>query len=620
MKLQHEFGESTTTRDHSYVVDGADGLEEAVPADVDEPLRVPDMPDAGTVTEIDVYEVLRGYEREYEDGRGTGGSTVKTKRVYADDESVWFGHEHYGDLDSTVTVQRHIDLASEDGAALVRLLGAYVPEGSASTVETADGKFGASIAESRREWIEQLEDDYHRLFENAEASIIASDSRDERALEYETESGAESATYDDRTLKLQMMNELSAVFFREFAGQTSHRTRIPSFVYHLDDDLQALFLDVLVEGDGSREFPYSEGYAARNFDFETTSRELAAGLSMLLTQRGKKHSLKYRDGKGSYTVRTCDSYRGGRDPVLTTVEHDGYVYDLSVADNENFVDALGGIVLHNTDSVMLELGGDVEKEEAIEQSFDIAEYINDRYDVFALEELDAAVHHFEIEFEKLYRRFFQAGKKKRYAGHIVWKEGKDVDDIDITGFEYKRSDIAPITKDVQKQVIDMIVHGEDTDDVKEYVHDVVEDFRDGNVDLDDVGIPGGIGKRLDNYDTDTAQVRGAKYANLLLGTNFQRGSKPKRLYLKKVHPEFFREMEEEHPDLVEDPLYIEFKRDPDVICYEYADQIPDAFEVDWETMLEKTLKGPIERITEALGVSWDEVESGQTQTGLGSYM
>ncbi|QLC34121.1 DNA polymerase elongation subunit [Halarchaeum sp. CBA1220] len=278
------------------------------------------------------------------------------------------------------------------------------------------------------------------------------------------------------------------------------------------------------------------------------------------------------------------------------------------------------IAYGDTDSVMLELGGDVETEDAIEQSFEIEEYINGRYDEFAREELDAEEHFFEIEFEKLYRRFFQAGKKKRYAGHIVWKEGKHVDDIDITGFEYKRSDIAPITKDVQKEVIDMIVHGEKADAVKEHVHGVIEEFRDGDVDLDDVGIPGGIGKRLDNYDTDTAQVRGAKYANLLLGTNFQRGSKPKRLYLKKVHPEFFRELEADRPELQDDPLYIEFKRDPDVICYEYADQIPAAFEVDWETMLEKTLKGPIERITEALGVTWDEVESGQTQTGLGSYM
>ncbi|WP_459190984.1 DNA-directed DNA polymerase [Halosimplex sp. J119] len=279
------------------------------------------------------------------------------------------------------------------------------------------------------------------------------------------------------------------------------------------------------------------------------------------------------------------------------------------------------VIYGDTDSVMLELGGDMPKADAIERSFEIEEHINDRYDEFAKSELNADSHRFQIEFEKLYRRFFQAGKKKRYAGHIVWSEGKDVDDIDITGFEYQRSDIAPITKEVQLQVIEMIVHGEDLEDVKDYVHDVIEDFQNGEASLDDIGIPGGIGKKLDNYDTDTAQVRGAKYANLLLGTNFASGSKPKRLYLEKVHPEFFREIEDELDlDPAEDVLYGEFKRDPDVICFEYADQVPDAFEVDWDKMLDKTLKGPIARILEALDISWEEVKSGQEQTGLESFM
>ncbi|ODR79712.1 DNA polymerase elongation subunit [Haladaptatus sp. W1] len=275
----------------------------------------------------------------------------------------------------------------------------------------------------------------------------------------------------------------------------------------------------------------------------------------------------------------------------------------------------------DTDSVMLELGGDIGKDEAIEQSFEIEDHINARYDEFAREELNANEHRFQIEFEKLYRRFFQAGKKKRYAGYIVWKEGKDVDDIDITGFEYKRSDIAPITKEVQREVIEMIVTGEDLDDVKEYVHDIIEDFQAGNVDLNEVAIPGGIGKRLDNYDTDTAQVRGAKYANLLLGTNFQRGSKPKRLYLKKVHPAYFETIEREKElDARPDTLYGEFKHEQDVICFEYADQIPEEFEVDWDKMLDKTLKGPIERVLEALDISWEEVKTGQQQTGLSSFM
>ncbi|KAA9396837.1 DNA polymerase elongation subunit [Haloarcula sp. CBA1130] len=306
------------------------------------------------------------------------------------------------------------------------------------------------------------------------------------------------------------------------------------------------------------------------------------------------------------------------------------------------------VVYGDTDSVMLQLGdvgpddveGDVEVTDemrekhpemgddeleliatTIQKGFELEETINDSYDEFAMEQLNASDHRFQIEFEKLYRRFFQAGKKKRYAGNIVWKEGKHVDDIDITGFEYQRSDIAPITKRVQKEVIDRIVRGEDAESIKQYVSDVIEDYQDGNVNYDDVGIPGGIGKKLDNYDTDTAQVRGAKYANLLLGTNFQSGSKPKRLYLDRVHSDFFQRIEDEEGlDPQRDPLYGEFRRDPDVICFEYADQIPAEFEIDWDKMLDKTLKGPIARILEAMDISWEEVKSGQEQTGLSSFM
>jgi len=308
-------------------------------------------------------------------------------------------------------------------------------------------------------------------------------------------------------------------------------------------------------------------------------------------------------------------------------------YEVAYGDTDSVMLEIGDISLDDVDGdvditdEMREAHPDMDEAElegiaaSISKGFELEEQINGSYDEFALERLGAEHHRFRIEFEKLYRRFFQAGKKKRYAGHIVWKEGKDVDDIDITGFEYKRSDIAPITKEVQKTVLEMIVTQGDVEGVTEYVNEVIEDFQAGNVSVDDVGIPGGIGKRLDNYDTDTAHVRGAKYANLLLGTNFGRGSKPKRLYLKRVHSDFFERIEAERGlDPAENSLYGEFRRNPDVICFEFADQIPEEFEVDWEKMLDKTLKGPIARVLEALDVSWEEVKSGQEQTGLGQFM
>ena len=454
--------------------------------------------------------------------------------------------------------------------------------------------------------------------------------------------------------------------FGELVGNGSEDRQIPELVFEASQRQKELFLETLIAGDGDRQ--------PNSWRYSTASERLRDGVLRLCAHLGLTAS--YNEDNGTYRIHATENVKNtlrmNRNSERTTAD-DG-VYCVTVEDNHTLMAGRNGtfqfvgqslygvlgwdrfrlydeemgaavtatgrdvieftedaaneidkeVIYGDTDSIMLELEHDISKEEAIAQSFEIESHINDAYDEFA-ERLNATTHRFEIEFEKLYRRFFQAGKKKRYAGHIIWSEGKDVDDIDITGFEYKRSDIAPITKEVQKEVLEMIVTGADREAIKSYVGDVIERVQAGDVSLDEIGIPGGIGKKLDNYETDTAQVRGAKYANLLFGTNFASGSKPKRLYLRKVHPSFFRAIEDEKGlDPSVDQLYGEFKREAEsgdaVICFEFDDQVPEAFEVDYEKMLDKTLKGPIARILKALDISWDEVESGQEQTGLGSFM
>lgn len=274
----------------------------------------------------------------------------------------------------------------------------------------------------------------------------------------------------------------------------------------------------------------------------------------------------------------------------------------------------------DTDGCLIELGPGVSKQEAIDISRSLEERINDSYAAFAKEVLNADEHRFQIEFEKFYRRFFQAGKKKRYAGHVVYREGNDLDDIAIAGFEYRRSDIAQLTKEVQYEVIRKIVRGESKAQIRSYLYEIIQDVRRGRIDIDKVGMPAGIRKDIDEYDVDPAHVRGARYANIVFQKNFKKGSKPKRLYLRNVHPDFFTRIEEEldlDPPFPEE--YADFKRNPDVICYEYPEEIPDEFEVDWEEMLGKTLQGPISRVIEPIGLTWDEVKSGQSQSGLSSF-
>lgn len=319
---------------------------------------------------------------------------------------------------------------------------------------------------------------------------------------------------------------------------------------------------------------------------------------------------------------------------------------------EDIVNDMGyEVVYGDTDSVLLDIGEDLSIEEAKQKSFEIEEKVNAAYDQFAKEEFDADEHHFQMEFEKLYRKFLQAGKKKRYAGHIVYKDGNVVDKIDITGFEHERSDISNITKQAQYRVIELLVKEDDPDGVIEYLDDVTTKFLNGEYGVDMFGMPGGIGQSLDQYDTPTAQVRGAMYANLFFGTNMGQGSKPKRVYLDSVEQRFFERVVdksdkshnnpdyfgalEENTSADEDAIVLETNEDVTrynqfiselndkksnaVICFEYEEQFPEEFVPDYELMMEKTLQSPIQKIIEAVGIPWDEVVSGQKQTGLGQF-
>jgi len=174
-----------------------------------------------------------------------------------------------------------------------------------------------------------------------------------------------------------------------------------------------------------------------------------------------------------------------------------------------------------------------------------------------------------------------------------------VNQVDIVGFEIRRSDTPQVTKVVQTKVMGMILAGEGYDGIKAYLSDIITRYRAGKYSLDEIGIPGGIGKSLDNYETDDVQVRGAKYANQYLHTEFGKGSKPKRIYIKAVTGKYPK---------------------TDVLCFEYADQVPKEFVPDLELMLEKTIKQPISRIIEALGWQWDDVDPSRTtlaQWGFG---
>jgi DNA polymerase I len=141
------------------------------------------------------------------------------------------------------------------------------------------------------------------------------------------------------------------------------------------------------------------------------------------------------------------------------------------------------------------------------------------------------------------------------------------------------------------------------DDVQGVSHEAVRKVDPENPDWDAIGIPGGIGRELDEHKTETAQVRAPKNGNALLGTDFGEGSKPMRCYLR---PTYFDEV----------------GGNIDVIGYEdEADLRPirDRLVVDAGKMTDTLLINPMEETLEAVGIEVDAAVSGQNQTGLGAF-
>ena len=207
-------------------------------------------------------------------------------------------------------------------------------------------------------------------------------------------------------------------------------------------------------------------------------------------------------------------------------------------------------------------------------------------------------HLWVYESEKLYRRFLQTGAKKRYAGNIVWKEGKFVNDTDVSGFETVKSDSAALTQDVQEEFIQRILDGEEYDELTEFIQTYVTGLQEAQFDLEYIGFPSSINKPLEEYPNMPVK-RACQYSNNHLGYDWQSGDDPWLVYVSKT------------------PYNLP---DTDVIAVSWQDEtIPDGFEINVEKHLSKSVKGPLEAIIDSMDFTWRELKTGmKEQSVIGS--
>ena len=409
-RVWDKFGSTRVTEDHSLVADSAGVRVLSRPQELQGKhlVRISRLPEAGKVELIDTFKVLEPirYRIRYK-GRW------KTLEAHCDDDSVWYSWTKRA---NPIKLRRFIKNGSPEFRALVELLGAYIPEGSSSTPDTTKSRIGASIACSDTHWLAKQQQNYNSLFSNAKASIIES-SPGLRDLTYVSTSGRTlQIQYQDKTHKLQMMNQLAAVFFKAFCGQKSFGKHLPDFIFNAPDEFKRIMLENLIKGDGSRKFgkAYSQEYRLKNFRYESKSLRLISGLSTLLFQLGINHTVGYRPSKTTHAITTSTKHnKNAHAPRTSEESYHGYVYDLSVDGYHTFADSCGSVVLKNTDSLFIE-NPDKEKVAGVLK--------------WAEKELGV-----ELEVDKTYRYVAFSQLKKNYFG--VLQDGT----ADIKGLTGKKS-------------------------------------------------------------------------------------------------------------------------------------------------------------------------------------
>lgn len=274
----------------------------------------------------------------------------------------------------------------------------------------------------------------------------------------------------------------------------------------------------------------------------------------------------------------------------------------------------------DTDSVYIKYPDDFSQDECLREARSLCEQLNtETYPTLAESiGLDESANRWKIEVEAYMERFFQAGKKKRYAYVAKWKDGREIENPSptIKGFASKRSDSSELTEEVEERILELILSGQ-----QEKVHDVVyeaaKEITSDNPDYDRLGIPGGMNQKInparseqDGYYSfhedgypQGAHPRAVWNANHILGTEITSSDKPKRIY-------------------IEDSYFEDVGRPINVIAFldsRELEPIEEEISLDTHRMLTVLLTRPLERVLRAIDIDPDAAAKGQTQTGLGAF-
>jgi len=247
----------------------------------------------------------------------------------------------------------------------------------------------------------------------------------------------------------------------------------------------------------------------------------------------------------------------------------------------------------DTDSVLCSVTGS-SQEDIVKIAKDMEFQLNQTFPEF-IKQFGASTSTLKVEFKKLYSKWFQGGKKKKYAGITIWDGGRFVTpQQDITGFESKRSSTPLWTRRIQKELLQVVLTS-DKKTVEKFVKDSFNEFVSGKVPPEEIGIPITINK--EEYANNAIQMRAITYSNKFMGKEFGLGSKIRYYYVKKV----------KIPNSIP----------TDVIAIDVDGKFPsDIAEIDMGEHIRRCFTLPLGPVVEAIGINIEDIVTRKTTMSL----
>jgi len=259
---------------------------------------------------------------------------------------------------------------------------------------------------------------------------------------------------------------------------------------------------------------------------------------------------------------------------------------------EKVCERLGYKVLYyDTDGVEVKLKDHEDFTKVVADAHELTAKLNDEMIVWCKEHgYDRPL---KLKVDRVSKRALYSGKKKRSAHYVGWEDGSFCDYLSIKGFEYIRRDSSLLTREVQREVFEHLLRKGMTG-LKEYLMNIVKTMLAGEYSLREISLSKGIKKSFDEYKTKPDFIRGAIWANKYLDARIHAGDQVKMIYVIRT------------------PGY----PSTDVVCYLDEDIIPEDFVIDYDKMMDRTIKKKVGQYIAQGGLSWDFVMGMKSLAGV----